>query len=399
MYNCGDITSSGDDMKIIGNRLTGGYAGIYIDNYCEYLKIYNNYICNVSIGLFNNDYDFNQPENELYHNSFYTSGSCLYFANSAYYDWNIRNNILYTTANTTTSACIKTQYTIGSSSPLEQCNYNLFYAPNGARIAITGSTNYSTLASWQADDYCATSTNDPNSMNKVPAYQNAASCDLDLVKDVTNYPYPGQAWDGYPQGQNLSSVGTDINGTIRTEPTIGAFEYNSPLPITLLSFDAMLRNRMVELSWITASEKNNDYFIIERSHNGSDWEFLDQVDGAGNSTELLSYQTYDFNPYRGITYYRLKQVDFDGNYSYSEIRSVANTDDLMILPNPSTGIFGIGGMPKHQENTIAVLDITGKVLEQHATEEESFQLDLTQRSAGVYMVIINGTESIKVIKE
>ena len=71
----------------------------------------------------------------------------------------------------------------------------------------------------------------------------------------------------------------------------------------------------------------------------------------------------------------------------------------MILPNPSTGIFGIGGMPKHQENIIMVLDITGKVLEQHTTEEESYQLDLTQRTAGVYLVIINGTESIKVIKE
>jgi hypothetical protein len=178
---------------------------------------------------------------------------------------------------------------------------------------------------------------------------------------------------------------------------ISGTAYN--LPIELVNFNASLENRITEISWQTASEKNNDYFLIERSQNGMDWELVDEVDGAGNSNELLSYKTYDFHPYRGVGYYRLKQVDYDGEYSYSEIRSVYNTDDLMILPNPSTGIFGIGGMPKHQENMVVVLDITGKVLEQHSTEEESYQLDLTHCSAGVYLVIINGTESIRVIKE
>jgi hypothetical protein len=99
-----------------------------------------------------------------------------------------------------------------------------------------------------------------------------------------------------------------------------------------------------------------------------------------------------------VSYYRLKQVDYDGKTSYSDIRSVVNMENLIILPNPSTGIFNIGGIPKHQANSISVLDITGKVLEQHITEEESYQLNLTQRPAGVYFVIINVTESIKIIK-
>ena len=78
---------------------------------------------------------------------------------------------------------------------------------------------------------------------------------------------------------------------------------------------------------------------------------------------------------------------------------MVNTESLMVLPNPSTGIFNIGGMPKNQPNSISVMDINGKVLEQHITEEESYQLDLTQHSAGVYFVIINVTESIKIIKQ
>jgi hypothetical protein len=392
--------TAANTFTIEKNRLTNGWAGIFINDWVERVYIYNNYICGNKYGLYSNNYDGTDTYSRLYHNSLYTTQSCVRFENDSQDYWDIRNNILFTTSSSSSDACIY----LGQHTPdFYNTDYNLLWAPNGAsygRLA-SGPTNY-TFATWKALNWTSVvgTNNDQNSMNKAPAYQNAASCDLDLLKDVTNYPYPGQSYDGYPQGTNLiATVGTDIKGTSRTEPTIGAFEFNSTLPITLLSFDAQLVDRRTELQWVTASEKNNDYFNIERSYNGTDWEFLDQVDGAGNSTELLSYHTYDFNPYRGITYYRLKQVDFDGKYSYSEIRSVANTDDLMILPNPSTGIFGIGGMPKHQENTIAVLDITGKVLEQHATEEESFQLDLTQRSAGVYMVIINGTESIKLIKE
>jgi hypothetical protein len=122
------------------------------------------------------------------------------------------------------------------------------------------------------------------------------------------------------------------------------------------------------------------------------------MNGAGNSAELLSYITYDFYPLSAVSYYRLKQVDYDGKTSYSDIRSVVNTENLMILPNPSAGIFNIGGMQKNQENSISLLDISGKVVEQYITENESFQLDLTNKNAGIYFVIINGIESIKIIK-
>ena len=191
----------------------------------------------------------------------------------------------------------------------------------------------------------------------------------------------------------------DGNGGAESPFYITGISGLTPLPITLVSFTAELEERVVELFWETASQINNDYFVVERSQDGIDWEVIEQMNGAGNSAELLSYITYDFYPLSAVSYYRLKQVDYDGKTSYSDIRSVVNTENLMILPNPSTGIFSIGGMQKNQENYISILDITGKVLEQHSTEEESYQLDLTQRSAGVYLVIINGTESIKVIKE
>ena len=96
-----------------------------------------------------------------------------------------------------------------------------------------------------------------------------------------------------------------------------------PLPVELLSFTAIRRNDNVQLKWQTASETNNDFFNIERSEDGRHWQTLGKMDGAGNSSETLAYTWTDQSPLRGLSYYRLKQVDFDGRYAYSWVRSVA----------------------------------------------------------------------------
>ena len=93
----------------------------------------------------------------------------------------------------------------------------------------------------------------------------------------------------------------------------------SVLPIELLQFEARTSSDKVDLIWATASEINNDQFIIERSTDGKLFEEILKVKGAGNSTELNEYTTTDFYPVNGISYYRLRQVDFDGKSSYSDI--------------------------------------------------------------------------------
>ena len=99
----------------------------------------------------------------------------------------------------------------------------------------------------------------------------------------------------------------------------------------------------VDLTWVTASEINNDYFVIERSTDANDWSPLDSVDGAGNSNAVLTYHYPDNNPYSGTSYYRLKQRDFDGTTEYSNIE-VVNFEGLEIIslfPNPSQGEVSI----------------------------------------------------------
>lgn len=275
------------------------------------------------------------------------------------------------------------------------------FQPNSTNVCIAISGLVNDLQSIIVSDPNTDGDNNPCTGSGNGTYWNVLSCPRNgdnIYAAVTGTTRNQNHCFTAVVGQTYYLV-VDGNGGAESPFYITGIAGLTPLPITLVAFIAEMKDRVVEIFWETASQINNDYFVIERSNNGTDWELLEKLDGAGNNTELLSYKTYDFHPYRGVGYYRLKQVDYDGEYSYSEIRSVYNTNELMILPNPSAGIFGIGGMPRHQENTVVVLDITGKVLEQHSTEEESYQLDLTHFSAGVYLVIINGTESIRVIKE
>jgi uncharacterized repeat protein (TIGR02543 family) len=105
---------------------------------------------------------------------------------------------------------------------------------------------------------------------------------------------------------------------------VGSSGSSTALPVELVDFTAKVidENRMVLLEWVTASEINNDYFTLEKSHNGYDWTVLATVEGSGNSTSSIHYNYEDRQPFQGISYYRLKQTDFDGNSEYFNIRSV-----------------------------------------------------------------------------
>jgi hypothetical protein len=101
----------------------------------------------------------------------------------------------------------------------------------------------------------------------------------------------------------------------------------APLPIELMAFNAKVLNGIVELSWTTATETNNDYFTIQRTSDGRSFDDLgEKIDGAGNSTVTLAYKAKDEEPIKGISYYRLKQTDFNGTTSYSALVNI-NMDE------------------------------------------------------------------------
>ncbi|MFT6278591.1 MAG: hypothetical protein ACJAU0_001413 [Flavobacteriales bacterium] len=115
----------------------------------------------------------------------------------------------------------------------------------------------------------------------------------------------------------------------------------SLLPIELLSFTAEPADNHVQLNWVTASETNNSYFTIERTSDHLNFETIAIIDGAGNSTQVLNYLALDNTPLNGLSYYRLKQTDYNGDSDYSNLVPVEfngiNDFIFNVYPNPNNG--------------------------------------------------------------
>jgi Secretion system C-terminal sorting domain len=194
---------------------------------------------------------------------------------------------------------------------------------------------------------------------------------------------------------------TYVYSNIATTTFLGKFTLgstDSPLPIELLSFDAVKHDASsVFVDWQTASEIGNDYFTVQRSKNIENWENLAIVPASGNTNTLSYYNTFDYEPYPGISYYRLKQTDYNGIYSYSDIKEVnfGEADQISIHPNPTQGFVNIVGS---DIISVEVLDMNGRLIRKSAN---SSIIDLSEEANGVYHIrILTNQESIlkKVVK-
>lgn len=159
-----------------------------------------------------------------------------------------------------------------------------------------------------------------------------------LVNSVTNTHVAATGSLTDPRAQRSGLAPATMSNTFY----IGSINAASPLPIELLYFNAKLNNDIVDLSWATAAELDNDFFTIERAVNVEEFETIgDPIDGKGTTNEKSEYTTQDENPIYGRSYYRLKQTDFDGKFSYSDVQ-VINYEGprfsvLRVYPNPSEG--------------------------------------------------------------
>jgi hypothetical protein len=161
------------------------------------------------------------------------------------------------------------------------------------------------------------------------------------------------------------------------------------LPVTWVSFTAVKKDIGVELKWSTATEVNNDRFIIERSVSGAQYEAIGSVSAKG---EGASYTFIDGTPKEGANYYRLKQVDKDGGYTYSNIRTVLQNGNqtLTLSPNPSTGIVEIkrnGAVAS--KALVRVMSQTGTLVYQGQHTGNRFKVDLSHLPAGAYIVKVD----------
>jgi hypothetical protein len=172
------------------------------------------------------------------------------------------------------------------------------------------------------------------------------------------------------------------------------------MPIGLTNFTAKLNEKLItELEWQTATETNNSYFTIEKSSDGMNYQAMALIDGAGTSTIEHAYRFSDPQPFDGITYYRIRQTDYNGKFNYSPVRLVQFENeraDLQIYPNPSNGEIVTLGLPGNAKlQRITFYNAFGQpVYEQLITGSDPVNVSVTpgQLPVGVYTVIAIGDE-------
>lgn len=174
------------------------------------------------------------------------------------------------------------------------------------------------------------------------------------------------------------------------------------LPIALVRFDAKTTESTVELEWVTASEEDNDFYTVERSIDGKDFYSILTVGGAGDSEELLTYRATDMTPLAGRSFYRLKQTDYNGQFEYSEIRSVFYTGnsealDISVYPNPvnanSVLTIKIPSAFLTHYLKLQLVDRFGRSVDvKYRLTEGGINMQTTHLKAGLY--IVNVTDGI-----
>ena len=252
-----------------------------------------------------------------------------------------------------------------------------------------------------------------------------------LVKGGTitgsNYAKPTVSW---PTGDTYETYGgaTDLWGTTWTpadinDPNFGVvlsaivqgnslqvdhisitvYTTSAPMPIELLSFTGNVSDGQVQLEWQTVTETNNDFFTIERADDELDFEPILTIDGAGNSKEPIFYSASDRDVLFKTTYYRLKQTDFDGKYTYSNVIAVNTSElvnEMVIFPNPANTTVSVVNFSDDDLN-IRIVSVTGVEMLNMKVLKSLNTIDVSSIPQGLYVVeLVRGntrkTQKIKI---
>jgi hypothetical protein len=252
----------------------------------------------------------------------------------------------------------------------------------------------------------AIESSDPSATINVSGSENDVRYQLRLESDNTPVGTPQEPGGGIfaftvdpapasTTAYNVLATNTVTGCEVQLVDTAIVTVDDEPLPIRLLSFYVRFveKDHKVQVDWVTSIEINNDFFTVERSVNGTDWEVIATVDGAGNSSTELHYSIDDKDPYPGLSYYRLKQTDFDGLFTYSPVRTVEinslGYSEITIYPNPTFSEITIQG----SEDELAQIGIWNTVgqdvttLTRQVGQSDSRRvIDLSNLSPGLYYI-------------
>lgn len=263
---------------------------------------------------------------------------------------------------------------------------------SSTRVTLTMETTDALYAESGAKDYFVAIMSDGSTATPVNLSISGNQIFLDFSTSIANIStlalYDVMAGPGVtgPYVKNNSGMGM---------VSFEVSDFSAPFPVEWLGFEAKLTLNGVGLEWETASEFNRDYFEVERSYDTLDWQTIGIVQATGSQNRMSHYEFKDGEIPAGKTYYRIREVDFDGHYSFSEVLEVSlfegEENSWQIFPNPTTGRISL--VPRfdmtQRARRIVVQDMRGAtVMEENNPEWSSnhYSLDLHELPAGIYIV-------------
>lgn len=213
----------------------------------------------------------------------------------------------------------------------------------------------------------------------------------------------GSAWEDYGHFSNTSENIQSNTFTSFSPFTFGSKTPSNPLPVELLSFSAALHNDIIDITWSTASELNSDYFVVQRSADMNSSADIATVNAAGINNSTLNYAAVDEHPLTGVNYYRLKEVDYDGNTTYSDwvavaynpSQNVSSVNLVNIYPNPANGgNINVVFTSESQNINAELYDCQGKLLQKiipspSEISNSIIQINISDLPQGIYIVTIS----------
>jgi len=204
---------------------------------------------------------------------------------------------------------------------------------------------------------------------------------------------------------SITYGGTCSNaGTVEDDDGSYSDDCNNPvLPVELINLRAVAAELGNLIQWETASERNNDFFNVERSTNSRDWETIARIEGSGDSDQVVNYQFLDDKPLPGRVFYRLKQVDFDGAFEYSYIISVTTGaipqfHVLSIYPNPTSDNIKLLYVSDNEDPVwYQILDPLGRQINSGLIDNHFgsslISMELPDKD-GIYLVLMKNREKL-----
>jgi len=262
-------------------------------------------------------------------------------------------------------------------------------APVSVRIYMTGAE----LAGWIAADPLITSEAD------IGIFREENTCDTALDPTMASF---------VTQTLSSASYGSVPDAFVEFDtPNFSTFFFagSATLPVELTEFIGLPNGKFNDLFWTTASESGTSHFTVERSVDGRAWDDLGEVEAVGDSNITQQYQFADSNPY-GTSFYRLRMVDNDDSFEYSDVVRVVNAEvvtHVSVFPNPTSELFIIEHHDILTVKDMQLIGVKGDVVRDIKVDRSNTNsVDVSNLPSGIYFLKIvtdNGVETVKVIKQ